>query len=651
MTVARLARLLALPALACAALIVGVSSGWGAAPDTPYDVFRVDHPEPEAKSTWGTRAIAANDLTGDGVADLFVDSYQRTVAGQPRAGKAYLVSGADRSVRYELNSPEVQAQARFGIYISVLGDVNGDGKDDVAVGTDAQDVYTGTGPGCGAPEPNGCNEDQGKIWVFSGPTGRLLYAVDNPSPQPQARFGSRIGRAGDVTGDGRPDLVVGAVGQDMPAGCGEQSPVPAGCRKNEGEAFIFNGASGTLVRRLSVPPEDRVATTCTFNCGGLGHAVQGVGDTDGDGVTDQLVDASSGAGGVGRMYLFDGRTGAARLKIDDPNPQPGAFWGFDVPAPLSPGDVNGDGFADLYGHGFSQDGPAGTDQGNAWVFNGKTGAPLYELKDPTPNAGDTFGFAMAKTDYNQDGTPDVYVGSSPHHAGGSADPDQNGESHIFDGRDGSLLRSLQLPAADRQATLPGNSGPNFGIGVAAPGDLNGDGQPDYVSGAFLLDVAGNQDQGGLYVFLSKVSASSGVPVVGGPPSGGPGGGPARDADPPLIALSGKLAQKIGRGYVYVNVLADEDSTLAATGSVSRPLLRSTSRFEGSKAKTYGLLATRAVAKARRKVTLRLRLTKKAVKAVRQGLDRGRRSTARVRIVATDVAGNKRVLKRQIRIKE
>ena len=74
MTVARLARLLALPALACAALIVGVSSGWGAAPDTPYDVFRVDHPEPEAKSTWGTRAIAANDLTGDGVADIFVDS-------------------------------------------------------------------------------------------------------------------------------------------------------------------------------------------------------------------------------------------------------------------------------------------------------------------------------------------------------------------------------------------------------------------------------------------------------------------------------------------------------------------------------------------------------------------------------------------------
>jgi len=74
MTAARAARLVALPVLTCVALVVGVTSGWGAAPDTAYDVFRVDHPEPEAKSTWGTRAIAANDLTGDGVADIFVDS-------------------------------------------------------------------------------------------------------------------------------------------------------------------------------------------------------------------------------------------------------------------------------------------------------------------------------------------------------------------------------------------------------------------------------------------------------------------------------------------------------------------------------------------------------------------------------------------------
>ena len=142
--------------------------------------------------------------------------------------------------------------------------------------------------------------------------------------------------------------------------------------------------------------------------------------------------------------------------------------------------------------------------------------------------------------------------------------------------------------------------------------------------------------------------------MGGPEPGGPGGGPAKDADPPLIALSGKLAQKIGRGYVYVNVQTDEDSTLAASGSVSRPTLRSTPRSAaaaGSKARTYRLLSTKAVVKTRRKVTLRLRLTKAAIKAVKQGLGSRRRSTARVTIIATDAAGNKRSVGRKIAIKK
>jgi len=51
------------------------------------------------------------------------------------------------------------------------------------------------------------------------------------------------------------------------------------------------------------------------------------------------------------------------------------------------------------------------------------------------------------------------------------------------------------------------------------------------------------------------------------------------------------------------------------------------------------------------VTLRLRLTKAAIKAVKQGLGSRRRSTARVTIIATDAAGNKRSVGRQIAIKK
>jgi hypothetical protein len=135
-----------------------------------------------------------------------------------------------------------------------------------------------------------------------------------------------------------------------------------------------------------------------------------------------------------------------------------------------------------------------------------------------------------------------------------------------------------------------------------------------------------------------------IPIV--PPA-------ARDTLAPLLALSGKTAQSIKLGYLSVTAQANEAVALSATGSVSRPSLRATSRASAAaraeKAKTYRLTSTKAKAKARQKVTLRLRLTKKTIKAVKQGLGRGRRSTAKITVVAVDAAGNKRTVKRQIRI--
>ncbi len=135
-----------------------------------------------------------------------------------------------------------------------------------------------------------------------------------------------------------------------------------------------------------------------------------------------------------------------------------------------------------------------------------------------------------------------------------------------------------------------------------------------------------------------------IPIV--PPA-------ARDTTAPLVALSGKTAQSIKLGYLSVTAQANEAVALSATGSVARPSLRATSRASAAaraeKARTYRLRSTKAKAKAGQKVTLRLRLTKKTIKAVKQGLGRGRRSTAKITVVAVDAAGNKRTVKRQIRI--
>jgi len=499
------------------AVVATLAAGaMGATPATPYETERVDSPDPQETNRWAERVAVANDIDGDGVNDFFVAALSFTNNGN-NAGRVYLLSGRTREVLRRIDSPEPQAGASFGFFISVFGDSDGDGKEDIAIGTDAQDV--------------GGNDGQGKAWAFSGATGEVLFEMDNPRPQPEARFGSRIGRAGDIAGSGVPEIIVGASNNDIPAGCGvgrggrDQSPVAEGCFKNIGQAFIFDGETGELVRELNIPEDQRIGTRCSSNCGSLGIAVQGPGDTDGDGVTDQLVSASSYRG-QGRMYVFDGASGVARLAIDSPEPEDGAFFAFQDAAPLSPGDVNQDGRADLYAHGFLNDGPAGSGQGAAWLFDGRTGGLIRKLPDPTPTLGGQFGFSMSKTDLNKDGVPDQYVGDAPHHIPVS---DQNGGTRVFDGRDGSVLKQFQVPPSDSQPAVEGNGGPRLGWTSAAAGDLNGDGEPDFIGGAPFFDVGETRDQGRMYVFLSQATQTQQGPGQG--PGQGQGQQPPGQAGP------------------------------------------------------------------------------------------------------------------------
>jgi len=310
-----------------------------------------------------------------------------------------------------------------------------------------------------------------------------------------------------------------------------------------GEAFIFSGkpsdhAGGApgLLKTFNIPAADRAPTPCSSSCGSLGIAVQGIGDVTNDGVTDQLVDAGGFSYDVntkgvcanqaapscnksqGAEYVFNGATGAFIRRTDDPAPQAGATFGFQDAEPLAPGDVNGDGKADYYANGFGQDGPPPANlpsAGRGWVFDGGSGKLLYEILDPTPTEGGQFAFSLARTDYNKDGTPDLYAGQSPHEVGDSG-LIQSGGTYIFDGKDGSLLKTLELPPSDAESGRTGNNGSNLGWTVAAPGDLNGDGEPDYVAGAPFQDVGPSalncqapdpgcaQDVGREYFFRSYV---------------------------------------------------------------------------------------------------------------------------------------------------
>ncbi len=471
----------------------------------------------------------------DGVNDVWVGvpSFDRdSTPNRENEGRVFLVDGRNLvdpqgnknkpTYLVELNHPEPQPNANFGFWIENPGDLDADGQSDLVVGADTQDVPidpTKNTQIC-MPQPEQCRVNMGKIWAFSGKTHDVIWEAVNPRPQGSrlhnTRFGSRIGTAGDVNNNGVNDIIVGASNNDNPEapGCSDDGVAEPGCRRGEGQAFIFEGANGTLIRELNMPPEDRNPPgECQSSCGSLGLAVQSPGDVDGDGTPDQLVDAGSYNVGAnasqGRMYVYSGATGQVIRRIDNPAPQANAVFGFQEVSHKDPGDVNQDGFADIYGNGFTQAGKLGEfDAGRAWVFNGGAGTPaatpvLYELSGhpSETKVGAQCCWSMTRdrkrnpqpgqnnADDENPLTNPLLVGAAPHHMQGN--PSQQGEQNTFNAATGTFVQHLRLGPpweAEPGTGTFANLGPNLGWTSASPGDLNGDGFREFLGGAPWTDV-------------------------------------------------------------------------------------------------------------------------------------------------------------------
>ncbi len=387
----------------------------------------------------------------------------------------------------------------FG-WASAIGDFNGDGLNDLAVGAYQADTKA--------------RLDTGVVYVFLGPLNSGTFDANRSAnftingtggATTSDLFGYAL-TSGDFNGDRISDLAVGAYQAD-PAVAGGQ---------NEGMVNVFLG--GTWWNGVGKTIDARPAANFTVNGSAkndnLGDSI-GAGDFNGDSISDLVVGAKSadpavGGSAAGKAYVFFGGSWwnapgnnfdantSANLTFN------GSAAGNNFGSSFISGDFNADNVQDLV-VGADSGGKAYVFFGGGW-WNGSG-----RTFDSNSNANVTFsgtsmGQAFAGGDFNGDRIIDLAIGAdlaSPAVAGSEA-----GLVHVFYG--GSWWNG-SLSASSANVTFNGSASTDqFGLALAS-GDLNGDGLKDLIISAPGADPAiGGTNAGKAYVFF----AGSGWNVFG-----------------------------------------------------------------------------------------------------------------------------------------
>ena len=440
--------------------------------------------------SFGAAVANALDLDGDQFDDVVVGIPGLDAQGLIDRGGIAIYSGRTGELIGEALG-EAAGDA-FGAAVAGIGDFDGDGTGDIAVGTPRADAPGGLA-------------DAGRVQVFSGainPDLSLteLFRLDGSAPGDQLGFS--VGRANDIDDDGLRDLIAGAPFAD-----------PSGV--DSGLAVVIRGASAGGSVSLTL--------TGSAAADNFGYSVYGVGDVVDPMSTAVERDVVVGAPGfdgpmgidAGRATVFNGVTGAVVQVFDGDAPGDRLGW-----AVSAAGDVDGDPASPLevvLGAPFADGGPL-VDNGLARVVSILSGSVVYDLRGDASQ--DMLGSSVAYVgDANFDGRDDVLVGAP----GDDLKAPDGGSARLYSGATGALqsviagsatgdamgtsvgaarFGNLVLGAsqgasgqagyallvrgqdADVVFTLGGpEAGARLGSEAAAVGDVSGDGIPDLAASA------------------------------------------------------------------------------------------------------------------------------------------------------------------------
>lgn len=438
----------------------------------------------ENASAFGFAVGTAGDVNGDGYADLLIGAHQH----QNFTGRAYVYHGGPEAV---LNSPALiitgaVSDNDFGNSVGTAGDVNGDGYTDVVIGAPGYmsntgrayvylgsadglspvPVFTATGEGTNnyfgfpaetAGDVNGDGYDDviigasglpfstlGRAYLYLGSSAGLnaTPALTMTGDPPGDGFGSQVGTAGDVNGDGYSDLLIS--------------------RANI--AHVYHGSANGI----NLTP---VFTAPTFASPLI--AAGTAGDVNGDGYADIVLGEYGYFSSTGQVKVYLGSSAGALATpvFTATGLALGERFGFSVG---TAGDINGDGYADIV---IAAEGRENIYLGSG---DGPESTPAFTV---THSAGDLYTVGTAG-DVNADGYADVILG--------------NRWGLITEGVVVVYLGSATGLSAAPITLTEGITVTQLGMSVSTAGDVNGDGYAEVIAGgpytAALL-FAGNAAYG------------------------------------------------------------------------------------------------------------------------------------------------------------
>ena len=426
----------------------------------------------EAESFTGFSITRVGDVNGDGLGDIAVGAPQATAHDRGNAGSVFVIFGAAQPADVDLSNLGSQGYRidgalpadQAGFSLASAGDLNGDGRGDLILGA----------PALGSGRPGAAYVVFGKASadpIDLGAPGGAAYRIGGALPDDAAGFS--VGSIGDLNGDGRGELLVGAPRFD--AGADD--------RLDSGAVYVVRGSA-------SANDVDLAAL------GGGGYRIDG----EGHGWAGWSVDSVGDMNGDGRPEVVLGAP-----ILDDPDaPSGGAayvVWG-----------RQDTGVVDLTALG-----DAGFKMAGSMGRGPAAGAEDLSSKDEGTTSdvdADSVGEAAGGSvtglgDMNGDGVPDIAVGAQGADRGSRLNA---GSVYFVNGKgsaDAVELAKVGTDGGPAGFRVDGATArDNTGTGVSDVGDVNGDGRRDVAISAPLASPLSREHSGATYVLYGAATETS-----------------------------------------------------------------------------------------------------------------------------------------------